>query len=536
MTTFADSAYLLKVTAYEQDETDVEAVPTTFYPAATVGRSTSPTDTPANTYVPAAFTGAFNYGLELFSGNDPSQSGRLSLGVLDLIDPSGGLDFLTGYVWDGATIELLRGDPAAAFSTYSSVAKLSAAGMVWDTRQKQIQLRALDHVLTAPLHDTRYSGAGLYDGDSTLVGVIRPILYGRAFNITPVQINATTLVYQVSCTSVEAIDAVRDGGVARPLDATVGTAGDCADYATLVAATIVAGRYITCKALGLFRLADVPAYGITCDARGDNDTINGATYTALRAGIIRRIATGRGNSKLTTAQIDDATFTAMDIAQPGECGFYFAEESTKAEAIAEVAAGCLGYWWFTIAGLFSVDYLTEVAASADYTLTVPTIGQGTGTGGDVIGEPAMQAHAPPRQATFLGYRHNYTIQPQASLAGSVTQADVAIYAAEMRKLGSQSEVLAHINPTAPIVVADSGFTNDPDDTQDEATRQQTLLGVPRVRWSVKVRLDPFGDWLNKTFSVNGWQRFGFAGEKRFLCVGVSVQGRNEVALDLWGAL
>lgn len=534
MTTFDEEAYLLKVTAYLQSDSAV-ATTTTFYPAATVGRSTAPTDTPATTYVPAAFTGTLNYALELFSGADPSAGpGRSSLGVLELVDPDGSLDSLTNYVWDGATVDLLRGAPTAAFSTYSTVAKLAAAGMVWDTRKKQIQLRALDHVLTAPLHDTRFAGTGGYEGDVILAGVIRPICYGQAFNISPVQINAATLVYQVSCTSVQAI-AVRDGGVARPIDTAIGTAGNFSDYATLVAATIAAGKYATCNALGLFRLNDVPLYGITCDVQGDADTIGSVAYTAKRAGIIRRIAIGRGNLKLTVAQLDDATFTAMDAAQTGVCGFYFDKEITKAAAISEVAAGCLGYWWFTVAGLFSVDYLTEVEASADYTLTVPAIGQTAGTG-DVIGEPALQLFTPPRQATFLGVRFNNTIQQQSELAGSVSQEDVALYAIDMRKLGSESAIRAHINPTAPIVILNSGFSDLPADAQAEATRQQTLLGVPRVRWSVKVRLDPFGDWLNKTFSVNGWTRFGFAGAKRFLCVGVSVQGRNEVVLDLWGTL
>lgn len=554
MTTFSDSAYLLKVTAFNQPAMDTMDGPPfpggelddlnfftmspwgaaqVSYPAATIGRTTSPTDTPPNTYVPAAFTGALNYGMELFGGTDPSQSGQSSIGVLELID-TGFLDSLTRRIWDGATAELLRGDPAAAFSTYSTVAKLTTAGIVWDTRKKELRLRDLGHVLTAPLHGTRYAGTTGYEGDSTLTGRIRPITYGQVFNIAPVQINAATLIYEVSCTSVNAITAVREAGAALVLDTTVGTSGDVATYALLAAATIASGKYATCKALGLFRLQAAPTKTITADVQGDADTIGGATYTAKRAGIMRRIAVGRGNLKLTTSQLDDSTFTAMDTAQAATCGFYFAEEITKAEALARVAAGCLGYWWFTIAGLLSVGYLTEVATTADYTLTVPTSGQATGTG-DVIGEPVMRVYSGPRQATYGGWSFNYTVQPQSELAGAVTQANVAIYSADMRKVSSTSATLARIWPTSPITTLDTGMAGS-SDAQTEVTRQQTLLAVPRVRWSVKARLDPFGNWLNKTFSVNGWQRFGFAGAKRFLCVGVSVQGRNEVVLDLWGAL
>ncbi len=348
------------------------------------------------------------------------------------------------------------------------------------------------------------------------------------------QVNSTTLIYEVSCTSVQAITAVREAGSALALDTSVGTSGDFATYALLAAAVIAAGKYVTCKALGLFRLQAAPLKAITADVQGDADTIGGATYTAKRAGIMRRIAVGRGNLKLTTSQIDDSTFTAMDTAQAGTCGYYFDAEVTKAEALAEVAAGCLGYWWFTIAGLLSVGYLTEVAATADYTLTVPLSGQATGTG-DVIGEPTTQEPSIPRQSTLGGWSFNYTVQPQTELAGAVTQANVAIYSADMRTAPSSSATLARIWPNSPIIRLNTGLAGS-SDSQTEATRQQALLGVPRVRWSVRVRLDPFGNWLGKTFSVNGWQRFGFAGAKRFLCVGVSVQGRNEVVLDLWGAL
>ncbi len=551
---FGDSAYLLKVTAFNQPAMDTMDGPpfpggelddlnfftmspwgaaSIFYPAATIGRSTAPTDTPANTYVPAAFTGTFNYSISLFGGTDPSQAGQSSVGVLELID-TGFLDGLTRRVWDGATVELLRGDRDALFSTYSTVAKLSTAGIVWDTRKKELRLRDLSQALTGPLHGTRYAGTTGYEGDSTLAGRIRPIAYGQVFNITPVQVNSTTLIYEVSCTSVQAITAVREAGSALALDTSVGTSGDFATYALLAAAVIAAGKYVTCKALGLFRLQAAPLKAITADVQGDADTIGGATYTAKRAGIMRRIAVGRGNLKLTTSQIDDSTFTAMDTAQAGTCGYYFDAEVTKAEALAEVAAGCLGYWWFTIAGLLSVGYLTEVAATADYTLTVPLSGQATGTG-DVIGEPTTQEPSIPRQSTLGGWSFNYTVQPQTELAGAVTQANVAIYSADMRTAPSSSATLARIWPNSPIIRLNTGLAGS-SDSQTEATRQQALLGVPRVRWSVRVRLDPFGNWLGKTFSVNGWQRFGFAGAKRFLCVGVSVQGRNEVVLDLWGAL
>ena len=88
------------------------------------------------------------------------------------------------------------------------------------------------------------------------------------FNIPPVQINATGLIYQVSCSSVLAIDAVRDGGAALAVSADYGT------YDLLAAATVAPGAYATCIALGLFRLGSAPVSSSppTCAATTTSST------------------------------------------------------------------------------------------------------------------------------------------------------------------------------------------------------------------------------------------------------------------------
>ena len=195
------------------------------------------------------------------------------MGVLELLDPDGELDGLRSLGWDGAPLMLMRGEPDAAYSTFSTVARLTTAGLRYNVRKKEVLLRDLAWRLNqAELHGQRYGGTGATDGDPSLAGQIKPLAIGTVFNISPVQINATGLVYQVSCSSVLAIDAVRDGGAPLSFSADYGT------YDLLAAATVSPGAYSTCIAQGLFRIGSGPVYLITADVRGDNDVIAGLSY------------------------------------------------------------------------------------------------------------------------------------------------------------------------------------------------------------------------------------------------------------------
>jgi len=554
MTTFADQAMVLKVTAYsvaQADQIDAPVLPggdiddiaftwswapatTTTYPAATIGRSTAPTDTPANTYVPGALSDSVNYGISILSAADPVAGGGSSTaGEILLIDPGGSLDALTGTIWDGATIEILRGDPLAAFSTYSTVASFTGAGLVYDTKAKQIKLRDINWRLTQGLiHDERYSGAGGTDGDATLANVWKPICYGSPFNITPVQIGASLLIYQVSFTTVQAISAVRDGGAALTLDTAVGTAGDCATYAALAAATVAAGKYATCLAKGLFRLGGSPTKRITCDAQGDNESIGGVTWASKRADIVQRIATGRGNVKLTTAQLDTASFAALNTAQAAACEAYFSQPISKADAIRYVLDGCLGYAAVTVAGLLTVGYFDETPTTASTVFKVPSAGQVAGDC-DVVGEPTMQAIATPRRSTFLGWSRNYTPQTQDELAGSVSMANAAIYAADSRKVSVTNGSLVVAQPTAPIVTLESGMASQAD-ALVEVARQQRVMSKRRELWQIDVRLDPYTALLGQAVEIGGWTRFKFGGARVLKIVGINVTGANRITLTLWG--
>ena len=500
----------------------------TIYPAATHGRSSGPADTPAATYVPGRLVGDLSIELSLFGGADPLKAGQGGAGVLELTDPEGELDGLLALDWDGAALELRRGEPAADFSTWSSAAKLTASGLLSGLRSKELRLRDLGWRLErAELHGNRYGGTGGADGISTLAGRLKPYCAGYVFNVTPVQISTALLVWQVSYSSVTAISAVRDAGVAL-------TPG--ADYATwdlLAAATIAGGTYATCKALGLFRLGSSPAGDVTADVTGDADTIEGQVGPTTRGRIVRRIATAIGAVRFSDVdQIDFAAFQAFESAQPAPVGWYWdgAQPVTKAEAIAEVLAGCLGWWLVRPNGQLAIGQAEDPAAlSPTLVLSWPTAALSDSR----LGEPQMADTIAPRRATLIGWQRNYTIQARSSLAGSVSDGQAQIFGLPSRYVTQGDQWLANNYPASPIVTLDGGY-RDQADAAAEAQRQALLFSTPRRRWSVPVvSMDPLADVVGQRARLDGLGRLGWGASKALLVCGFSTAGGSTV-LDFWG--
>ena len=499
----------------------------TIYPAATIGRSSSPDDTPANTYVPAKLNGALNFGLSLFGGADPAAAGSTGLGVLELADPDGELDYLLGYNWDNASILLRRGDSTAKFADWPVVATMTGAGILADPQKKEIRLRDLGWQLrNAELHGLRYGGTGGADGDARLAGIVKPYCVGYVFNITPVQIGTTLLCFQVSCSSVAAITAVRDGGQALAAGA------DYATYALLAAATVAPGTYATCLAAGLFRLGSSPVVGTTCDVTGDADTIDGQPGPTVRGQIARRIVTRLGSFRLNdNTQIDFPALAAFVSRQPAPVGWYWAQPISKADALDEIMRGCLGWWCIRLNGVFSLGQVEDpTLVSPTLVLSFPAAGVGERR----VGEPQMTDWLPPRRATYISFRQNYTVQEQSQLAAGVSQADAAIYGAASRFSAAFDQWTANAYPGgAAVYVANSGY-RDQADSDAEAARQARLLMVPRYRYRVPVIMDPTSDAAGRNTRIDNFNRLGFGAAKQFLCCGTDATAGPYLQVDVWG--
>lgn len=208
--------------------------------------STGPTDTPANTsYNPVVKT-SLTFNQKLPTDGSPS----ISFGDIALDNTGGALDNWLNYIWANRTISVWMGDVNSTRTNFYKI----YSGYVQDIASKDrntlnISVRDQMQQLNSPLYSVLIGGSGQ---NSTQ---LRPLCFGDVFNITPVLIDSSNLIYMVHDGPIERIVEVRDNGV--PLELDVG--------------------YTVSLDAGTFTLLKAPAGLITCSVQGERSTINPTT-------------------------------------------------------------------------------------------------------------------------------------------------------------------------------------------------------------------------------------------------------------------
>ena len=504
-----------------------------IWPAATFGLSTRPDDTPADLYIPGKLAGGINFTVDLFAGADPLSEGQAGFGELALVDPEGDLDPLLSLGWDGARLQLKRGSRETLLADWEVVASLTAAQPpLADLRTKKIDIRDLTWKMSqAELHGQRWTGTGGANGDARLAGQVIPYAAGHVFNATPVLESAVDGIYRVSTGRVRGITAVRDGGQAYAFHA---------DYpswdalkAALDAGAIPAGHYGTARAVGRFALGSAPVKDITCDIEGDDETIDGQSFPQTRGQIARRIATRLGAVRLDeVSEFDFAALMALESAQPAPVGFYWSDPAglSKSAALTEVMRGCMGWWTVRVNGLFAVGFIDDPeAGSPEFVLEYPAAGAGERR----LGEPSILVTLPPRRATYVGFRRNYTQQAPSSLASGLGPSEVALYGATGRYAGCAELWTANSYPSSPAVYVEGNYRNETD-AAAEAFRQQSIWNKARSLYSVPAIIDPLADLVGRRGRIDNLNRLGFGAMKRLLCSGIESPANPKITLKLWG--
>lgn len=509
------------------------AAPGTYiYIAGSHGRATATTDTPASKEVPGGLQ-IVTFQVSLFDGIDPwaiaggaVPTGKGGFGSIKIADPDGDLDYLLGKVMSGGTLTILRGAVGAAFSTFAAVATMTTAGLLYGNGVKELRLRDFGWFLEAPLHGNRYDGTGGSNGDASITGVIRPYGIGPCFNVTPQMVDATKRILQLTDGAMWAVSAMRNNGVAW------GPGTNRASYAAMDAATPAASVFDTCLAEGYIRLGSGTLGDITVDFTGD------CTVTApylKRGDIAKRIVT-RAGTGLSTAQVDATALAALNTAQPDDTNFFWNGEITKRAALDEVMSGCCGWWYINPGGNLVLGALDEPTGTPLATYTWPD---------DFVGAPtALETFADPRYRTTLGYQRNYTVQARSTLAGSVSDADAALYsnpsgsqwASADNGLGQRTDW-----PTSTDVKRHGGFTAY-SPAKDEATRQNLMFRGHPTDFRVKERYqalivdDPYTmlGYLGGILAIAGFTDLGWSSPRQLRLVGVEFLSDTVTKATLWG--
>jgi hypothetical protein len=486
------------------------------------GRMTGPTDTPAHTYFEPRLQQPVNFSRTLFSNARVTGGASIGAGEIVLNNADQALAGLRDLGLDGRDITVRVGPQDAPYpGGFTTFLTGTAEQVEIGARTATIRLRDRLQLLSLPLQANRYAGSNVlpFGAEGTaddIKGQPKPLLYGRRYQVLPVQVNTAKLTYQLHDGVLQAVDAVYDMGVALAAGA------DYANLATLEAAAPAAGTYITCLALGLFRLGAAPAGRITADARGDN----AGGYVSKAGEIVQRLLTGR--CSVAVGDLEAASFTALNTAAPGECGVFLTGETTRQQAIDLLLASAGAWLAPTRTGTWQVGQLVAPAGTPVATLTDVEILSldSRATNDDTRGVPVWRV--------TVRYKP-YGQAAAADIAGSVTAARRAELLQPWRDTTASDPTIQAKHLLAQELLRETTLTNAAD-AAAEASRLLALHGVRRDFVQADI-------WLSEsTAALDLGQvvrlvtpRLGYGAGRHFVVVGIALDGRRQrLTLDLWG--
>jgi hypothetical protein len=446
---------------------------------------TRPIDTPANTPYADAILEIPGFEAKLseaFTGRSMP-----SWGDLIFYNPNGMFDSWLDDGWDGRAITLSLGAPTWNRPDFRPLLTGVVADIDAPARDMlALKLRDKTHLFDIPVQ-TNLIGGTTASKDNPI-----PLCFGQCFNVEPVLTIAASHTYQVHDGAIEAITAVRDNG-----DAVAYTA----DIAT-----------------GTFTLNAAPVGRITADVKGAKPS---GSYLVKCADIVQHLALNRAG--LAAADIDSAAITALNASCAQTLGLYIKDRRNLIDVIDDLITSVGAFWTFTRPGLLYLGRLDAPAGTPVLTLIADDIEA------DTI---SMSARDLPVASVRLGYQKNWTPQDADALAGIVTEANRALYAAPYSVAKATNSVSTkHLMAPNPDVV--ETLIVSAADAVAEATRRAVLRSVvrSRVRETTfsKAMAMHLGDVVHQTHP-----RFGYSAGKLAVVVGLrerALDGRVEV--ELW---
>jgi hypothetical protein len=405
---------------------------------------------------------------EAFSGRSNS-----AWGDIVILNENGARDAWLDDAWDGRAVAIYLGDVDWPKSDFRAILTGVAADLVaFDRNRLALRFRDKSWMLDVPLQTS------LIGGTTANAGQPKPVCYGQCFNVEPVLVTAATHEYQVHDGAIEDVTDVRDNGV------TVAYTKDLAN--------------------GKFTLNAAPAGRITCDPKGAKP---GGTYLTKCADIVSNILTTR--TALAAADIDATSFSDFNTLCPQTLNFYARDTIGVAAVIDQLVTSVGGYWLFNSAGDMVLERLDAPSGTAASDLTIDDVEQ-KGL--------RIKHRVLPVKTYRLGYKRNWT--PQASsLAGAVTEANRAAYAAEYLSVSATNAGVetAHLLAPSPDMVGT--LLVDATEAQTECTRRATLWSTLRYVYEMSGFAAPFQVRLGQVVQLTH-TRFGFSAGKLARAIGL----------------
>lgn len=426
------------------------------------------------------------------------QGSRSGYGQAVLVNTDGGLNYLADYAVDGRTLSISLVDDG----TITQYVQGTVQQLVFDGTLIRIILRDPQAIIDEVHPQEVYAGnnvlpAGVEGTANDIKGSKKPKVFGKVRSASPILVNSSKLIYQVSSLDADVV-AVYDRGAAL----TLGTS-----YATLSEMQSVspaAGEFRSFE--GYFRIGSAPSGTITCDV----DSVADAGHVFAQIAAERSIA------------VEATDVTEANLV--GEVGIFLAEDQTTAALLDSIATSIGFYWFFDVSGVIRlIELATPTSISHvlnDYEdLEFSRSATGAGSNG-----------LPIYQVRILADKVQ---EVQTDLAGSVPAEMVARLASQYREAKYTNVAVKARHPLSEELVIESCLCHL-SDAQAVADRLGALLSVRRDRLQVTARVSSRID-IGQGVLVNVKRLLYGALGRETVVLGQTYDGkRRRVILDLWG--
>lgn len=283
-------------------------------------------------------------------------------------------------------------------------------------QRKQLSVKVINNfdVFQKPLNPSTFTGVNTnFEGDSSLEGVIKPRLFGKVFNITPISLYSSHLIYGCNWDydgnrdSVTDITSVRDGGGSYTIDGAGGIGGNFTTTALMDAYTVSSGKYVKCVSEGTIKLGSSPTYGLTIDVEQATLTISDMITLLI--------------SELSLPGKVIFTIPSYDF------GEYLTNSTSYLNVFNERVKNLDLAYWFDASGYFSINSLRDkYLDTVDLRFIDSNVNFKSNIDILAIKIERTSYELPPEKLQ-LGYKRNYTIQTQNQLVGATTEAEKDAY-------------------------------------------------------------------------------------------------------------
>lgn len=474
-----------------------------------VGFCTEPTDTPANvTYLPLT-SNALQLDASILTG-EVFESSSPSFGAIRLLNGDGELDNMTDYFFGGRSVRVLAGTKDLGRSQFEVVFNGIMTQPEFDESEIILNISDKSTIFETEFVQNLYAGTGGLEGGDDLQGAVKPIVYGQVLNLTPVLVDAGSLVYQVHDGSIFSVDAVYDKGVALT------DGGNVSDITT---ATPAAGHFVTQLSGGYIKLGSTPSGRVTADIKGD--TTDG--YINKSGDIIERIiSTKLGSKSLSAVEIDSGSLNALDNLIDGVVGINITTTTSAIEIISSFINPVQAYWAFTRQGLFTVGVLDQPSNVADFIIDEDQI----------LSYECLKVIDPSWRLT-IGYGQNWTAQTLDDIAAAAANDYKTFIEKQFRTIVSEDRNVRTKAASALERTFQTLLLNESDALQ-ELNRLKRIYGVRRKVYKLEVKNLLYRVFVGDVIRLKT-SRFSLSEGQNFIITGVGEDSEtNTTVLEVWG--